>query len=178
MGKYRNNLPQLNNSIFLTDGGLETTLIFHEGIDLPGFAAFTLLETAEGRDTLKKYYQNYINIAKKNNAGFILESCTWRANRDWANEINFPTTKLDDINKEAINLLLELRSENETPKSLMPISGCLGPRGDGYSIDKKMTADEAEEYHQEQIKSLIDSNVDLVSAFTMSYCEEAIGIVQ
>ena len=38
-GKYRGRLPQLDGGLFLTDGGLETTLIFHEGFELPMFAA-------------------------------------------------------------------------------------------------------------------------------------------
>jgi len=39
MSVYRNQLPQVASDLFMTDGGLETTLIFHEGIDLPYFAA-------------------------------------------------------------------------------------------------------------------------------------------
>ena len=37
---------------FLADGGLETTLIFHQGIALNHFAAFELLNTEEGKQAL------------------------------------------------------------------------------------------------------------------------------
>ncbi|MEO1132317.1 MAG: homocysteine S-methyltransferase, partial [Cyanobacteria bacterium J06639_1] len=40
MARYRHQLPQLSDRLFLTDGGIETTLIFREGFDLPEFAAF------------------------------------------------------------------------------------------------------------------------------------------
>jgi S-methylmethionine-dependent homocysteine/selenocysteine methylase len=40
---------------FVTDGGLETTLIFQRGLGLPDFAAFVLLEDATGRQALHDY---------------------------------------------------------------------------------------------------------------------------
>ena len=52
MTKYRNQLPQLSSEIFMTDGGLETDLIFNKGIDLPEFAAFDLLKSNEGKQIL------------------------------------------------------------------------------------------------------------------------------
>lgn len=55
MTEYRQNLPQLNNRLFLTDGGIETTIIYHDGIDLPYFAVFDLLKTERGIRTLRAY---------------------------------------------------------------------------------------------------------------------------
>ena len=43
-------LPQLDGRVFLSEGGLETDLIFHHDIDLPDFASFPLLESPSGRD--------------------------------------------------------------------------------------------------------------------------------
>ena len=82
MVKYRHALPQRNGGIFLTDGGMETTLIFHEGIELPHFAAFVLLDSAEGREKLKQYYAAYLSVARDHGTGFVLDSPTWRANPD------------------------------------------------------------------------------------------------
>jgi hypothetical protein len=48
VSKYRRYLPQLDGGLFLTDGGIETTLIFHEGLELPYFAAFDLLKDRRG----------------------------------------------------------------------------------------------------------------------------------
>lgn len=83
MARYRNSLPQLCGKLFLTDGGIETTLIFHEGLQLPHFAAFDLLKTKNGEDVLRRYFQTYADIAQKFGAGLILESPTWRGSADW-----------------------------------------------------------------------------------------------
>ena len=56
MAKYRHHLPQLSDKLFLTDGGMETTLIFHEGVNLPYFASFDLLNSDEGRAHVTRYY--------------------------------------------------------------------------------------------------------------------------
>ena len=82
--KYRERLPQLDGGLFLSDGGLETTLVFHEGWDLPCFAAFVLLDSARGRKALRDYFDRYVPMAIAAGEGFILESPTWRANPDWA----------------------------------------------------------------------------------------------
>jgi S-methylmethionine-dependent homocysteine/selenocysteine methylase len=82
--KYRSNLPQLANRLFLTDGGIETTLVFLEGHELPYFAAFDLLKSAQGERALRKYFERYIALATAHRTGFIFESPTWRANTDWA----------------------------------------------------------------------------------------------
>lgn len=178
MSKYRNQLPQLSDDLFITDGGLETTLIFHHGYELPEFAAFDLLKHAGGYETLRNYYLTYADIADQNNVGFILESATWRASRDWGAKLGYGAKDLKEINRAAIALLEDIRNERENGKTKMVISGCIGPRGDGYHAAQKMTAEDAKQYHLEQIKALSQADVDLVSAFTINYSEEAQGIVQ
>jgi S-methylmethionine-dependent homocysteine/selenocysteine methylase len=179
MEKYRSNLPQLGDATFLTDGGLETTLIYHQGIDLPYFAAFDLLKDKEGKKILKDYYVHYLNIARQYNAGgFILESATWRANPDWGRKMGYSAAGLDQINRMAIEQLAELRTAYEAKNFRIVISGCLGPRGDGYVPAGIMTPQEAEAYHSPQIESFSKTAADLVSAFTLNYTNEAIGIIR
>lgn len=178
MSKYRDNLPQLNGGLFLTDGGLETTLVFHQGIDLPYFAAFDLLKNEEGRQTLQKYFEDYIPLAQAAGAGFILESATWRANADWAEKLGYSKEELADLNRKSIEMLEQLRKQYETENTPMVISGCIGPRGDGYTPQSQMSTQEAERYHSEQIQTLAATEADMVSAFTMNYVEEAIGITR
>ena len=89
MSKYRASLPQLGEKLFLTDGGLETTLVFHDGLDLPFFAACDLLRTAHGRKRLADYYERYIAIAADVGYGFILEAPTWRASADWGLKLGY-----------------------------------------------------------------------------------------
>ncbi len=170
-------LPTQSKQLFLTDGGIETTLIFHEGFELPCFAAFDLLKTERGRVALKRYYETYAALAVRSRTGFILESPTWRANADWAIKIGYDQEQLAKANRDAIDLLREVRVDFEVPSSPFLISGCIGPRGDGYQVTERMTISGAAEYHRAQIESFANADVDMVSAITMTYPEEAIGIV-
>ncbi len=177
MSKYRNALPQLGQRLFLTDGGLETTLIFHEGIELPHFASFDLMRTAAGRRTLRDYFIPYIESAQQAHLGFVLEAPTWRANPDWAAKLGYSREALAAVNREAIELLAELRFTFETQRMPMVISGNIGPRGDGYVAGAEMTPQAAAEYHGEQIAVFADTEADMVSAFTMTNVNEALGVV-
>lgn len=130
--KYRKRLPQPGDRLFVTDGGLETTLVFHDGLDLPCFAAFDLLKDEEGIAILRRYYDRYLEMAREYGLGAVLEAPTWRANPDWAAKLGYDAPSLADANRTAIGLMLELRDAYETPAMPMVISGNLGPRGDGY----------------------------------------------
>ncbi len=164
--------------LFLTDGGIETTLIFHFGAELPHFAAFHLLKNTAGRDMLARYYQPYLTIAQNSCTGFILESPTWRANPDWAKKLGYSKGALTAANKEAIELMKELRLDYETRATPILISGCVGPRGDGYDPSALMTADDAEAYHRQQIMAFSETDADMVTAITMTNVPEAIGIAR
>lgn len=178
MKKTKNTLPNESEDLFLTDGGLETTLVFLEGFDLPYFAAFDILKDQKGRESMKNYYSRYLKIAEKYKTNFILESPTWRANPDWIEKIGYSKDSLFELNKKAVSLLSDLKTEfSNTVKSIL-VSGCIGPRGDGYVPDNCMNAEEAKQYHLAQIKVLSQLPVDFVSALTMNYIEEVIGIVQ
>lgn len=176
MTKYRDNLPQLSDEIFLSDGGLETTMIFLKGIDLPYFASIDLLNSQEGYEALINYYVDYIKIAKKFKTNFILESPTWRSSKDWIEKLEYAPNSFEILNKKAISLMEKLRNQFEDEDSKMVISGCIGPRGDGYKAENKMTFAEALEYHNAQIKLYSETNADMVTAITMNYLEEAVGI--
>ena len=177
MAKYRQNLPQLSDRTFLSDGGMETTLIFHEGLDLPHFASFTLMATPEGRARLKEYYVRYLTIARQRGTGFILDTPTWRANPDWGEKLGYGPDALSAVNEASIDLLLELRREFETPQTPCVISGAIGPRGDGYKAGN-MDAGEAEAYHAAQIESFARTEADMVAAYTLTNFNEAIGIAR
>lgn len=176
--KYRSALPQLGDGLFLTDGGIETTLIFHDGLDLPDFAAFVLLKTPEGRAALRNYFLKYAEIARRYGAGLILESATWRASADWGGKLGYAPGELAEANRAAIDLLEKIRTDTETERTPVVISGCLGPRGDGYVANKTMSEAEAENYHREQIGTFSGTPADMVTAITMNYAEEAVGIAR
>ena len=178
MPKYRHRLPQLSGGLFLTDGGLETTLIFHDGIELPYFASFDLLKSAEGTAVIRDYYVRYIAIARRNRTGFVLEGATWRANPDWGEKLGYSRDQLAEANRAAVRLMSELRTEHESAQTPIVISANIGPRGDGYRIDKAMTAAEADDYHGWQVSVFHETEADLVSAFTINYAEEGIGVAR
>jgi homocysteine S-methyltransferase len=177
MAKYRNNLPQFGSSLFLTDSGMETSLIYHQGIDLPHFASFDLMKNAEGRAIVDAYYAKHAALAKHKGLGFVLETPTWRANKDWGAKLGYSPAQLAQVNRDCIALMEDIRSRYETPASPMPISGNIGPRGDGYKFETKMTVKEACAYHAQQVQTFADTEADFVSGFTMNYTEEAIGII-
>src|SRR5262245_14157153 len=166
MTRYRGNLPQQDGGFYLTDGGIETTLIFLEGLDLPHFAAFHLLRTWEGEEALRKYFRTYASLAERFGSGLILESATWRASADWGARLGYETDQVAEANRRAIALLEDIRAEYEGSVESIVISGCVGPRGDGYDPGKKMTAQEAQAYHSHQIGVFRETAADMITAIT------------
>lgn len=177
IAKYRHDLPLLRGGIFLSDGGMETTLIFQEGVDLPHFASFVLLSSADGRRQLLRYYTRYLELARRHGTGFVLDTPTWRANADWGEKLGYDAAALDQINQDAVYLLTELRAEYERPRAPIVISGAIGPRGDGYKAGR-MTAEEAEDYHAAQVGAFARSDADMVAAYTLTHIDEATGIAR
>lgn len=178
MAKYRHRLPQLDGRLFLTDSGMETTLVFHEGFELPCFAAFDLFRDERGVQVMRDYYRHHAGIALDRGVGFILESPTWRSNPDWAEKLGYSPAELDQANRQGIELMCRIRAEMETDDSPMVISGCIGPRGDGYDPAEVMSVDGATAYHQRQIQVFAETDADLVTAITMTNVPEAIGITR
>lgn len=178
MAKYRANLPQLSGDLFLTDGGIETTMLFHEGLDLPHFAAFHLLNNSDGQEAFRKYFHNHCAIAKKYKVGFILEAVTWRASLDWAQKLGYSKAGLDEMLHKAVEFLIPFRDEYENEDTKIVISGCIGPRGDGYVPGELMSINEAEDYHSMQIETLSKTSADMLTVLTLNYVDEAIGIAR
>jgi homocysteine S-methyltransferase len=176
ISRYRTRLPQLGDALFLTDGGIETTLVFHEGLSLPFFAAFDLLRTEAGTWALHTYFERYARLASAQQLGLVLETPTWRANRDWGVKLGYDAEALAEANRRAVKLLVAIRAEHESPATPIVLSGNLGPRGDGYRPRELMSVAMARNYHAAQIHTFAESEVDLVSAFTMNYVAEAVGI--
>lgn len=173
-------LPQENGGWFLTDAGIETVLIFQDGIALPEFAAFVLLESQAGRASLLRYFRRYLDLAAQTpGAGFILESPTWRAGFDWGRRLGFDATAMRRINRDAIALMRDLEAEYSAriPGRIV-VSGCVGPRGDGYVAGAPMALDDAERAHRPQVEALAAAGADMITAVTMTTSAEAIGVAR
>ena len=169
-------LPQLDR-LFLTDGGIETDFIFNRGIELPNMSAVMLLRTPEGHAALDDYFRSYLELAGHAGTGFELVSASWRASPDWAPEFGISQEELDALNRKAVEMLLELRARYETDALPIVVTGCIGPRGDGYDPGEIMTVKDAAAYHSRQASVLAAAGADMLSAITMTNVNEAIGIV-
>lgn len=171
-------LPHRTNRIFLTDGGLETDMIFNKGFELPAFASHTLLHSAVGRRALRAYYVSYLELAAECGTGFILDTVTWRAQREFADILMTSPGALREANEDATAFAIRLRNDYDCPASPVLINGVVGPCGDGYAPEHWLTTNEAEAYHTEQIRWLADACVDLVTAMTFTHTPEAVGFVR
>jgi homocysteine S-methyltransferase len=170
-------LPQLER-LFLTDAGLETDILFNRGIDLPHFASITLLQTGDGRQALEDYYRGFLELARRMGTGLVLESATWRSSPDWAEPLGMTLAELDALNVDAISMLIGLRAEYQSDGCPIVVSGCIGPRGDGYDPGRIMSVDEAQAYHAHQAGIFRAAGVDMVSAITMTNVPEAVGLAR
>ena len=163
---------------YVTDGGLETDLIFHHGVDLPDFAAFPLVEDERGRELLTSYFDGYAGVARRAGVGLMLESPTWRANPDWAARVGYDAPALDRANRGAIELMHTIRERHaDLHDAGVVVSGTLGPRGDGYVADEHNDADELADYHRPQLASFKAAGADLATALTLTGPQEGVGIV-
>jgi S-methylmethionine-dependent homocysteine/selenocysteine methylase len=186
MSTHRDFLPQLDADLFLTDGGIETTLIFDDGIDLPDFAAFVLLDSEIGRAALHRYFDAYVGVAARDGCGVVLETPTWRASLDWTSRQGYDVASLVRLNTDAVALLQDVRLRHSVPSRPggqvggppIVISGCIGPRGDGYQPGELMSWQEARNYHALQARVFAEAGADLVTAITMTYPAEAIGVAE
>ena len=171
------NLSWLSAGGYVSDGGLETDLIFNRGIDLPEFASFPLVEDDRGRGLLRDYYDGYAAVARRAGAGLTLESPTWRANPDWGARVGYDAAALDRVNRTAITFLERLR-ESYADLEDVRIIGAIGPRGDGYVAGDRVDPAEAADYHRGQVEAFADAGVDVVAAYTITGPEEGMGIVR
>ena len=108
----------------------------------------------------------------------MLETPTWRANKDWGGRLGYSADALAAANRKCVDLLVDVRRVYETTETPIVISGCIGPRGDGYVPTDRMSDVQAEDYHRAQVETFAGTPVDLVTAITMNYAEEAVGLAR
>jgi len=163
---------------YVTDGGLETDLIFNRGVDLPEFAAYPLLRHDEGRSVLRSYYTGYGRVAERAERGLRLETPTWRANADWGALLGDDAAALSDVNRAAVEFLRGIAGEWDGRVPDVRVIGSIGPRGDGYAAGSATSADEAAEYHSAQVSAFASAGADEVAVLTMTDTREALGVVR
>jgi S-methylmethionine-dependent homocysteine/selenocysteine methylase len=169
-------LPQLGEDLFLTDGGMETWLIFDAGFELPEFASFPLLDSEEGLAALRAYYAPYVELARANGVGLVLDAPTWRASSRWGERLGYGPAELEDVNRRGVALVDELRRDAGDVRIV--VGGCVGPSDDAYKPSEQIDADEAYAYHRPQIDAFAGTPADFVNALTLTYSAEALGIAR
>lgn len=166
----------------VTDGGMETDLVFHRGLDLPEFAAFPLLDDEAGRRLLTDYYDGYAAVAAAAGANLRLESPTWRANPDWGARVGYDARELARVNADAVRYLAGLRDayreRHGDRLGVVRVAGMVGPRGDGYRADGPVDPHVAQRYHQAQADAFAGAGADLLTAYTLTQPGEAVGVVR
>ncbi|WP_313614102.1 homocysteine S-methyltransferase family protein [Agrobacterium sp.] len=161
---------------FISDGGMETDLIFHEGAELPLFVSFVLLDNPQGREMLRRYARSYCDMAQAAKRGFMLGTPTWRANCGWGAKLGLDDAAIRDVNRRAIAFARDLR-DNHPWRNHILIEGVLGPAGDGYAPEELLTPADATRLHSAQLEAFAEEEVDIASAFTITHPGEAIGII-
>lgn len=172
---------------WVTDGGLETDLIFHHDVDLPGFAAYPLLDSPQGRGLLMDYYAGYARVAQRAGANLLLETPTWRASPDWVEALGGSRDDVRRINLESVVFLAGLAERFvamgllsagvEDDFGAFQVCGVIGPRGDGYRPGQETTSEEFAEYHSAQMVAFAESGAAWITAYTMTTVAEAAGVV-
>ena len=169
-------LDDIKDQIWLTDGGLETVMVFLEGLDLPHFASFTLLDSPAGRAALDRYCSGFLREAAAQKVGFVLDTATWRASAGWGAVMGLDAARIDAVNRAAVDVVMDLRASHAATGLPIVINGVIGPHGDAYAPDQVLSAEAAQDYHRRQVQVLAASGVDLISAVTISSLGEATGI--
>ena len=162
----------------LTDAGLETVLVFEEGIDLPHFASFPLVDSDDGRAALRRYYAPFLELARDRDVPLVLAAPTWRANSDWGRLLGYDTDELTAVNRRAVELVESARDDvlGAADRGNVVVEGSIGPRSDAYQPAFVMDADEAEKYHAVQLGTLADTGCAQATALTLTYVDEAVGV--
>jgi len=171
-------LPQLSAPLTVTDGGLETALVYQQGIDLPDFAAFPLVDTEPGRAALAAYYEPYLELGRRLDVAVIVDTPTWRANLDWGARLGYDPIRLAAVNRRAVEFVREVATGGPGGPVEHVIDGVIGPRGDGYVVGETMSAPEAAAYHGLQARAFAEAGAAMMTAVTMTYVDEAIGVAR
>ena len=163
---------------FLSDGGLETYLIFDKGYELPCFSAAILLDSEQGRRDLAEYYERFLGIARQSGRGFVLDAPTWRAGVAWAGPLGQSVSEVLQTNERAVRFVSKIRESHETDTLPILVNGLVGPSGDAYAPDETLSYQDALLIHAPQIHALGRAGVDMISAMTLTHAGEAVGMVR
>ena len=171
-------LPRVDGTYYLTEGGIETEIMYKYGFELPHFAMFPLLDNPEALTAMKGIWQRSLRAAADNGFNAIMNGVDYRASPDWGALLGYTPDGLASMQMRAIDFLRDVARDFEQDIDTIIISGTIGPRGDAYSRNETITADVAEEYHSVQLATLKKAGVDMAWAMTFNNIPEAVGTIR
>lgn len=159
----------------LTDGGIETRVMFETGVPLPDHVGVAALvgEAAGGR-VLRRIYAGYVEAAGLSNLPVIIGTPTFRASLGFVRLAGLGGAgAVRRLNRDAVKMHHEIRTRSG--HSPVFVAGVIGPSGDAYLPEESMPSQQAYVYHALQADVLSDSGVDFLYAPTFPSVEEALG---
>jgi S-methylmethionine-dependent homocysteine/selenocysteine methylase len=169
---------QRDGVLYLTEGGQETEVMYKFGHDLPEFAMYPLLDRPAAMADLRGMYARYLDAAAEHGFAAMMSGLDYRASPDWGEKLGYSREALADALLQSMAFLREVAKPYVGQISEILYGGMLGPRGDAYSLNRTITADEAEAYHSFQLETLKRDGVDFATAVTFNNIPEAIGVAR
>jgi homocysteine S-methyltransferase len=169
---------QRDGIFYLTEGGQETEIMYRHGHALPEFAMYPLLDDRAAMDDLKAMYSRVLDVAAEQGFAAMISGLDYRGSPDWGERLGYSRARLAEALERSIAFLREVADPYEDQIGEILIGGMLGPRGDAYSLNRTITAEEAEDYHGFQLEVLKRTGVDFVSAVTFNNVAEAVGVAR
>lgn len=169
---------QRDGVLYLTEGGQETEIQYRHGHDLPEFAMYPLLDNAAAMADLHAMYARVLDVAAEHGFAAMISGLDYRGSPDWGEKLGYSRENLSDALLRSIAFLRDVARPYEGQISRIMYGGMVGPRGDAYSLNRTITAEEAEDYHSFQLEALRRANVDFVGAVTFNSVPEAVGVAR
>jgi S-methylmethionine-dependent homocysteine/selenocysteine methylase len=170
--------PQRDGVLYLTEGGQETEIMYKYGHELPEFSMLPLLDNPKAVADLRGMYERVLEVAARNDFALLFTGLDYRGSPDWGDKLGYSRQSLADALLHSIALLRDVARPYQGQVSKILVGGMAGPRGDAYSLNRTITADEAEDYHSFQIETLKGAGIDFMSAVTFNNVPEAVGVAR
>lgn len=162
---------------YITEGGIETEIMYKWGFEMPHFAMFPLLDNPKAAEAIRGMYRRYLDVVAKYGHNALIGGFDYRASPDWGALLGYSAQSLHEANLQSIQFLRDVAAEYKNDIQECLVNGVIGPRGDAYLTKNVMSRAEAADYHSAQLSTLKDADVDLAWALTFGDPEEAIGVI-
>ena len=173
-------LPQLTAPLTVTDGGLETTLVFHAR-DRP--ARLRRLPAARHRaraaprspPTTSPTSTSAVRLGTR----FVVDTPTWRANLDWGARLGYDADPARRRQPARRRVRPRARHQRARRSAEHVVNGVRRPtRRRLRGRRRPCRPSEAAAYHGLQARAFAEAGAAMMTAVTMTYADEAIGVVR